>query len=135
MRLTVRSTILALSFAAFAVMAAHKIQLTAASIVPGARGAIEVGKDHNGNTEIKMAVQHLARPEDLSPPMSTYVVWLQEQGANAENEGQLEINKNLEASFRTVTPLKSFDLFVSAEPAATAKSPGGPEVLKANIRR
>jgi len=135
MRLMIRPTVLALSLAGCALLAAHKVQLTAASIVPAARGEIEVGKDHNGNTEIKMAVQHLARPEDLSPPMSTYVVWLQEQGANAENQGQLEINKNLQASFRTVTPLKSFDLFVTAEPAATAKSPGGPEVLKANIRR
>ena len=135
MRLTVRSTVLALSLAACALLAANKIQLTAASIVPAARGEIEVGKDHNGNTEIKMTVQHLARPDNLSPPTAAYVVWIQEQGASAENQGQLEVNKNLEANFRTVTPLKNFDLFVTAEPAATAKSPSGPEVLRSNIHR
>ena len=82
-----------------------------------------------------MTVQHLARPDNMSPPMAAYVVWIQEHGASAENQGRLEVNKNLEASFRTVTPLKNFDLFVTAEPAATTKSPAGPEVLKANIHQ
>jgi len=135
MKLTIRSIVLTISLTACALVAAKKLQLTAASIVPAARGEIEVGKDHNGNTEIKMSVEHLARPDNLSPPMAAYVVWMQEQGSSAENQGQLEVNKNLEASFRTVTPLKSFDLFVTAESAATAKSPGGPEVLRANIHQ
>jgi hypothetical protein len=135
MKVTVRSIIFALALTACALQAAKKIQLTGASIVPAAHGEIDVGKDHNGNTEIRMTMQHLARPENLSPPMATYVVWLQEKGASADNRGQLEINNQLEASFRTVTPLKSFDVFVTAEPESTVKTPSGPEVLRANVHR
>ena len=34
------------------VYAAKKYPLTAASIVPAAKGSVEIGKDRNGNTEV-----------------------------------------------------------------------------------
>ncbi len=110
--------------------------MTAASIVPGARGDVQVGKDKNGNTKLKMTVQHLARPDRLTPPMATYIIWLQERGGtNAESQGQLKTDKNLKADFETVTPSKNFDLFVTAEQDTTSKAPSGPEVLRASIQR
>jgi hypothetical protein len=114
--------------------AAKKYPLTAASIVPGARGEVKVSQDKNGNTELKMAVQHLAHPDNLTPPQSVYVVWLQERDGNAENQGQLRPDKNLKANFRAITPLKTFDIFVTAEQNSQATSPSGPEVLRATIQ-
>ena len=114
--------------------AAKKYPMTAASIVPGARAEIAIGKDKNGNTRLKMRVQHLANLGNLTPPAAAYVVWLQERGGNSENQGQLKIDKNLKATFETVTPLKSFDVFVTAEQDVRAKGPSGPEVLKATIQ-
>lgn len=115
--------------------AAKKYPLTAASIVPGARGELKVDKDKNGNTRLSMAVQHLANPANLTPPATAYVVWLQDRGGNAENRGRLKMDKNLKASFETVTPLKNFDLLVTAEQDLQAKTPTGPEVLKASVQR
>jgi hypothetical protein len=114
--------------------AAKKFPMTAASIVPAARGEVAIGRDKNGNTSLKMEVQHLANPEDLTPRAAAYVVWFQERGGNLENQGQLRVDKNLKASFETVTPLKSFDVFVTAEQDARATSRSGPEVLKATIQ-
>ena len=114
--------------------AAKKYPMTAASIVPGARAEVAISKDKNGNTKLKMTVQHLANLENLTPRASAYVVWLQERGGNSENQGQLKMDKNLKATFETVTPLKSFDVFVTAEQDFRAKGPSGPEVLKATIQ-
>ena len=114
--------------------AAKKYPMTAASIVPGARAEVAISKDENGNTRLKMRVQHLANLENLTPRASAYVVWLQERGGNSANQGQLKMDKNLRATFETVTPLKSFDVFVTAEQDLRAKDPSGPEVLKATIQ-
>jgi len=59
---------------------------------------------------------------------------LRERDGNAQNQGQLKMDKNLRATFETVTPLKSFDVFVTAEQDFRAIAPSGPEVLKATIQ-
>jgi hypothetical protein len=114
--------------------AAKKYPMTASSIVPAARGEVAISTDKNGNTSLKMTVQHLANLENLTPRASAYVVWLQERGGNSANQGQLKMDKNLKATFKTVTTLKSFDVFVTAEQDFRTKSPSGPEVLRATIQ-
>ena len=111
-----------------------KYPMTAASIVPGARAEVAISKDKNGNTRLKMTVRHLANLANLTPRAAAYVVWLRERSGNAENQGQLKVDKNLKATFLTVTPLKSFDVVVTAEQDLRAKDPSGPEVLKATIQ-
>ena len=125
---------LAVVFATVA-YAAKKFPLTAASIVPAAKGSVEVGKDGNGNTELKLKVEHLANPTSLSPSQANYIVWLQEKGSGPENQGELKVNGKLEGSFRTVTPGKNFELFVTGENDGTVKSPSGPEVLRTTVSR
>jgi hypothetical protein len=44
------------------------------------------------------------------------------------------MDKNLKATFETVTPMKSFDVFVTAEQDFRAKDPSGPSVLKATVQ-
>ncbi len=114
--------------------AAKKYPMTAASIVPAARGEVEIDKDKNGNTRLKMSVKHLAPLENLTPRAAAYVVWFQERGGTFENQGQLKVDKNLNGTFETITPMKSFDVFVTAEPEAGAKEPRGPQILMATIQ-
>jgi hypothetical protein len=44
------------------------------------------------------------------------------------------MDKNLKATFETVTPFKSFDVFVTAEQDSRVTGPSGPEVLRATIQ-
>jgi hypothetical protein len=115
-------------------IAAKKFPMTAATIVPGARGVVEIDKDKNGNTRVNVEVQFLAKPESLTPPATVYVVWLQEKDGSAENQGQLRVDNKLKASFKTTTPAKSFDLFVTAERDSAVKTPSGAEVMRAAIQ-
>ena len=117
------------------VCAAKKFPLTATSIVPAAKGSVELGKDRNGNTEMKMKVEHLANPTSLSPSQASYIVWLQDKGSGPENQGELKVNGKLEGTFQTVTRRKNFDIFVTGENDGTVKSPSGPEVLRTSVSR
>lgn len=117
------------------VSAAKKYPLTAASIVPAAKGSVEIGKDRNGNTQVKLKVEHLANPTSLTPSQANYIVWLQDKGSGPENQGELKVNEKLEGTFQTVTPRKNFDVFVTGENDGTVKSPSGPEVLRTSVWR
>jgi hypothetical protein len=112
-----------------------KFPMTASTVVPAARGRIDVGKDTNGNTKLKMEAEHLAEPGKLTPPRTAYVVWFQEKGADPMSQGQLRIDKNLKGNFQTGTPLKNFDVFVTAESDPSTKQPAGTEVFRATVQQ
>jgi len=113
---------------------AKKYPLTPATIVPGATGELNTGTDKNGNTEVKVKVKHLAKPEGLTPAKQVYMVWLQPTGGPPENAGLLKVNSGLEGTFETTTPHKGFDLIITGEDDTSVKTPSGPEVLRASVR-
>lgn len=117
------------------IYAGKRFPLTASSIVPAAKGSVEIGKDRNGNTELRLKVEHLANPTSLTPSQANYVVWVQEKAGVPTNRGELKVNGKLEGVFQTVTPDKNFDLFITGENDGTVKSPSGPEVMRSTISR
>lgn len=117
-----------------AVASAKKYPMTADKSVPAARGQVDVGHDKNGNTRVELEVEHLAPPENLTPPKSAYVVWFQERGGEAANQGSLKPGKNLKGTFKTVTQMKSFDVIVTAESDASVKTPSGSEMMRAVVQ-
>ena len=74
-----------------------------------------MGHDKNGYTKVEVEVEHLATPENLTPPRTAYVVWFKEHDAEPLNQGLLKPGKDLKATFRSVTPLKTFDVVITAE--------------------
>jgi hypothetical protein len=126
--------VLALAVLSAGVGFAKKYVLTPASIVPAAAGELNVGTDKNGNTELKIKLRHLAKPEGLTPPKSAYVIWIQQAGGTPERIGILKVNSKLEGSFESTTPYKAFDLSITAEDDPNLKSPSGPEVLRGSVR-
>ena len=111
---------------------AKSFKLKAATIVPGATGEVKSGKDKNGNTKFEVKVKYLAEPSQLTPPKSVYVIWIQVKDGTPASQGALKVNDKREGDFKSTTPEKLFDLWITAEDSATAQSPSGPEVLRAN---
>ena len=116
------------------IASAKKYPLAADKSVPAARGHVDIGRDKNGNTKVEIEVEHLATPDNLTPPRTVYVVWFQERGAEPLNQGSLKPNKDLKATFKSVSALKSFEVFISAESDSNTKSPSGTEVLRASVQ-
>lgn len=115
------------------VACAKKVKLNPANSVPAATATARLTKDSNGNTIIDLKVKHLARPENLTPPKSVYVVWIQPRGSSPIKQGQLEVNNNLEGEFKSPTTYKSFDIFVTAEDSSSVTAPTGTEVLRQTV--
>jgi hypothetical protein len=113
---------------------AKKFPLTAAASTPAARGQVDVGHDKNGNTKVEVKVEHLAPAENLTPPRTAYVVWFKERDAEPLNQGVLKPGKDLKATFRSVTPLKTFDVVITAESDPNSKSPVGSEIMRASVQ-
>jgi hypothetical protein len=111
----------------------HKVKLNPAPSVPAATATAELTHDSNGNTVVDLKVNHLAKPENLTPPRSVYIVWIQPRGGTPIKQGQLQVNSNLEAEFKSPTTYKSFDIFVTAEDSALVTQPTGQEVLRQTV--
>ncbi len=105
------------------------------SLVPAAQGTVHTDNDRNGNTGIEVKVNHLARPHDLAPGYSTYVVWVRPPGQQPINIGELGVNDNLQGTLHSDTPYKKFDIFVTPENNPRAEAPSGPELLRATVNR
>ena len=94
MKLRIALVFLAAVVASSNAYGGKKFPLTASTAVPAARGKIDIGKDSNGNTKVKMEAEHLAEPGKLSPPRSDYVIWFSGKGrGRLLTQGRLRIDK------------------------------------------
>ncbi len=89
---------------------------------PGAVAKLDV-KANTGNTELTLKVEHLAKPSLLSQPASNYVVWVQEPGHEAINEGLLHVDENLKGEVKATTTATRFTVLVTAEDDVKAQTP------------
>lgn len=112
----------------------RKINFSNSTIVPAARGSVEVKKDRNNNYEIDIDVRHLAEPERLPEPRKVYIVWIESSENGIQNIGQLKtstglITETLRASMKAISPYKPTRVIITAEDQANIQSPGNYIVL------
>lgn len=107
--------------------------LTAGPQVPAAQGTVQAKTGDNGNTKLKLSVAHLAIPDRITPGSSVFVVWARAPEAQAQNLGTLRVDKDLQGTLETVTPLRNFELSVTPEASAATPEPSGPAVLRTSI--
>jgi hypothetical protein len=104
------------------------------SVVPAARGNVQVSKDKNKNWVIKVEIYNLAEVERLQNTKQTYVVWLVSDQEITKNIGKLKsssslFSKQLKATLKTVSSSKPIKFFISAEDNPDIQYPGSQIVL------
>lgn len=111
--------------------AAATLVLGSSSQIPAAQGKARLHRTENGNVEINLNVKHLAAPGRISPGAEVFVVWARglAPGIEAQNLGALKVDKNLNGKLTAITPMSSFDLFITCEQSQTAAFPATPELL------
>jgi hypothetical protein len=114
---------------------AKTYHMTAAKTVPAAVGEVNVAKEKNGNIRVDVKVKHLAKPGNLTPPANTYVVWLQQEGSQPQSQGELKVENDLDGELKTTTPLKNFNVFITAETDSQTKTPSDQVVLRATVQQ
>jgi hypothetical protein len=105
------------------------------STIPAAESTVKVDTNENGNTTFELTVKHLALPQRVDPKATVYVVWLRgrDSAVRAQNMGALKVDDNLNGSYSGITPLRDFELFVTAEASVTGTSPTGQALLHTNV--
>jgi hypothetical protein len=126
---------LALLAVSTVVLWARDDHMVPSTLVPAAKGTVHTDTDNNGNTGIKVDVEHLAKPHDLQTGYTSYVVWVRPRGQSPTNVGELRVSGDLKGSLEASTPAKQFDLFITAENNPRAGSPTGPEVMHTTVSR
>ena len=95
---------------------AKEYHMTSGVSVPAATGIVKVQKDKdNGNIKVDIKVDHLARPSNLSPSASNYLVWIRPNGGKALKQCAIGVDKNLSGELTVETVSKDFDVFITAE--------------------
>lgn len=117
------------------VACAHQVPLQSTAFVPAAAGQLKLKEGPSGNTRLKVEVEHLADPGKVVPGASTYVVWVQSNDSNVQNVGALRVDDDRKGRLETTTPYGNFQIFITAEPGATATRPSGERLMFANIRK
>ena len=112
----------------------QKITFLNSSVVPAARGYVEIKTDKNKNNVIDIHVTDLAEVQRLQPARQTYVVWMVTDQNETKNMGQLKsassmLSKQLKASFESVTAFKPTRIFITAEDDANTQYAGDQIVL------
>jgi hypothetical protein len=111
------------------------LPLTASPTIPSAEGTVTVAKADDGNTHMDVTVHHMAPPERVTAGATSYVVWVRSSETNQQpqNVGSLAVDRDLNATLSTVTPLRQFDVFVTAEPTRTAAQPTGQPLMQTRV--
>jgi hypothetical protein len=118
----------------FSTACAQKVVFLNSSVVPAAKGTVNVKQDKNENYVIKVKIEDLAEVERLESSRQTYVVWMETDRGNSENLGQLIssksfLSKQRTASLETVSSYKPVKIFVTAENGLNVRYPGNQVIL------
>jgi hypothetical protein len=114
---------------------AKTYHMTSSKTVPAAAGEVNVAKEKNGNIRVDVKVKHLAKPGNLTPPANTYAVWLQQEGSQPQSQGEMKVGDDLNGELKTTTPLKNFNVFITAETDSQTKTPSDQVVLRARVQQ
>jgi hypothetical protein len=133
MKLTLPS-LMCLGVSLFAVVAWGKTYtMQTTTLEPGAVAKLDV-RPNTGNSELTLKVEHLAKPTLLSRPASMYVLWVERDGHEPDNEGVLRVGENLKGEVKATTAATRFTVLVTAEDEAKAQTPSDRVVLRAAVQ-
>jgi len=133
-------SLMKLEFALIAILAVWPFpsgkdyRLAADPSVPAATGTVHAQRDKdNQNTKLDIKVDHLAKPDNLTPPATTYLVWIRPGGGDPVKQGAIGVDKDLKGELHAVTVAKNFDLFITAEQGDTVTVPSSTQVLRTHV--
>jgi hypothetical protein len=110
------------------------VRMSTSPDIPAAQGTVKTSLTDNDNTAIEVEVRHLAPPERVAFGATTYVVWaLAPDRDTPQNLGALRVDEKLRGTLKTVTPLRRFEMFITAEQSPTAQMPTNGELFSASI--
>ncbi|HET8886130.1 MAG TPA: hypothetical protein VFM70_07245 [Salinimicrobium sp.] len=107
----------------------NKIVFPNSEVIPAAEAVLKVEENKNNNYEINLEVEKMAKPDRLTPPRKTYVVWMISEKNGTINLGNLKVSDKNKATLQTVSPYKPIKVFITAEDTKSITVPSTQVVL------
>ncbi len=112
-----------------------RISFPPSAVVPGVEPKAKVKKTDDGDYRVSLDVNHLVRPEQLSPPKKHYVVWINTENQGVRNIGELKNRSGMmantrKASFERTIGFKPTQIFVTSENSTDVQFPGDETVFR-----
>jgi hypothetical protein len=102
-------------------------------ITPAAEIVAKTKTDKNKNTIIEVTAKNLASAERLTPPRSSYVVWISTEDNGTKNLGQLNSKNGSKAVLKATTPFKVKEIYITAEEQGNISFPAGIEISRTSL--
>lgn len=110
------------------------VDLKNTGLIAGPQGEAKV-EAKTAVTTVEANIQGLKIPTSLGSEFLTYVLWAVSPEGTAVNLGEVLFDKNGKSKTKTTTQLKSFSLFVTAEPYSTVRQPSELLILENATRK
>ena len=113
---------------------AQRTEFLVSTVVPEARGYVDVKEDPHKKYLIKVEVSELAEAQKLIPAKPTYVVWMITEQTIVKNIGEINsltgfLVKRRKPLLETVSPFKPIKVFITSEYNARVQYPSAQVVL------
>jgi len=107
----------------------RRIELTPTPAARGGDASVRVDLTYDRNNTLQVELSDVPDPSTLNPAYTRYVLWVATPDRQTVvNAGQLRVMENGTAEIQTLTALREFILFITAETRGDVTSPG-PEVI------
>jgi hypothetical protein len=113
----------------------RKMTFQNSRVVPGATGSVKVKKGNNNNYQVEVKTLNLAKPGDLTPAKTVYVVWMNTEENTVRNIGNIEsssgiLSQTLKGGLKATATSKPTSFFITAENDGNIQYPGDQVVLR-----
>ncbi len=105
--------------------------------IAGADGKITITTTSTNGNRLELYIKHIGAPNRIDSRARNYIVWELPKGFSNKPQslGPLKLDKNYTGRLNTVTPFRSFDIFITAESATNPLQPTGEKLLWTTVNR
>jgi len=133
---TVAPFLLILAVALLGSGCAKKVRFKALPLAGRGAAAAVVNLTYDRNNILEVKLSNVPDPAAIKAGYTRYVLWaMTADRQHAVNIGQLRVDEKKNAAIKTLTPLRTFILFITAEPAGDAMTPGPDTVFEAPLTK
>jgi len=103
----------------------RQIRLAPLPLARGGEASVRVELTYDRNNTLRVQLSNVPDPSALNSAYTRYVLWVATADRQSVvNAGQIRVDENRKAEMQTLTPLRDFVVFITAEVRGDVTSPG-----------
>ena len=109
----------------------RQIRLAPLPLARGGEATVRVELTYDRNNTLRIQLANVPDPSALNSAYTRYVLWVATPDRQTVvNAGQIRVDESRRAEMQTLTPLRDFVVFITAEARGDVTSPGADMVFQ-----